>query len=424
MLGLINDCTEQLVITKFGLDAWHTIKENAKCDVKDYGFISHSHYPDSATVDIVVAAAELLKVGVDDVLELFGHFFLQYTIEKGYDNLLRCQGSNLRLWLSNLNAMHAHLQSAMPAGNFPVFWCENCIVHEGSIILHYYSIRGPLLSGVVVGIVKEVAKVYFDVEINMDKLAIQDENVDQQCTTWRISSIDPTMSDKLTTDKGKKAKRGSLSSMTGPDAIHMMSTQDDDMSATTANSFSSMPMTCPFTGLGVDSPAGAGAAADGCGRDSTGRTLTSLYEEEEKLECPYGGGGGGDDDSSRGLSKQDQSSSRSLNVTSDEGKMLMGKLIKRTNSIENLKKLAESMNGGGGGGAGGGSGSDSMLDCVVSVPPLTTTPKGIKKAMKLKKKEKNAAIVAKISMEYTNGLPSSMVCSIFPYHVVSTLADI
>ena len=447
MLGLINDCTEQLVITKFGLDAWHTIKENAKCDVKDYGFISHGHYPDSATVDIVVAAAALLKVGVDDVLELFGHFFLQYTIEKGYDNLLRCQGSNLRLWLSNLNAMHAHLQSAMPAGNFPVFWCENCITHEGTIILHYYSIRGPLLSGVVVGIVKEVAKVYFDVEIDMDKLAVQDENADQQCTTWRISSIDPTMSYKLTTDKGKKAKKGE---MTGLDAIHRMSNQDDDMSATTASSFSSMPMTCPFTGAG-GSPTG---------RDSSGITLTSLYEEE-KLECPFGGGGndassrglskqdqtstrslnvtsdeamyieeklecpfggGGNDASSRGLSKQDQTSTRSLNVTSDEAKMLMGKLIKRTNSIENLKRIAESMNGGGGTG-GGGSGSDVVLDCVGSIP-TSPTPKGKKKAIssrKLKKKAKNAALVSKISMEYTNGLPSSMVCSIFPYHVVSTL---
>jgi hypothetical protein len=182
------------------------------------------------------------------------------------------------------------------------------------------------------------------------------------------------------------------------------------MSHSTANSFSSMPMTCPFTGAG-----GVGVGGSPTGRDSSGITLTSLYEEE-KLECPFGGGG--NDASSLGPDKQDQSSTRSLTVTSDEGKILMGKLIKRNNSIENLKKLAESMNGGGGGG------SDSMLDCVVSVSPTTPTPKGNNKAIsskKLMKKAKNAEIVAKISMEYTNGLPSSMVCSIFPYHVVSTL---
>lgn len=201
MLGLINDCAEQLVITKFGLDAWHAIKNSAGCSVKDYGFEQHGAYPDSATVDIVVAAAEALSVTVDDVLELFGQFFIEYTISKGYDNLLRCQGSTLRLWLSNLNAMHDHLQSSLPLGNFPVFWCENCPDHEGSIILHYYSIRGALLGGVVVGIVKEVANVYFDVEVKMDRTAVQGED-GSQCTTWRITAVDPEKRHKLTMQSG------------------------------------------------------------------------------------------------------------------------------------------------------------------------------------------------------------------------------
>ena len=201
MLRLINDCAEQLVITKFGLDAWHAIKQAAGCPVKDYGFEQHGSYPDSATVDIVVAAAEALNVTVDDVLELFGQFFIEFTISKGYDNLLRCQGSTLRLWLSNLNAMHDHLQSSLPGGNFPVFWCENCADHEGSIILHYYSVRGALLGGVVVGIVKEVANVYFDVEVKMDRIAIQGED-GSQCTTWRIEAVDPKKRDKLTAQSG------------------------------------------------------------------------------------------------------------------------------------------------------------------------------------------------------------------------------
>jgi hypothetical protein len=49
-----------LVITKFGLDAWHAIKQSANCTVKDYGFEQHGSYPESATVDIVVAAARAL----------------------------------------------------------------------------------------------------------------------------------------------------------------------------------------------------------------------------------------------------------------------------------------------------------------------------------------------------------------------------
>ena len=112
-------------------------------------------------------------------------------------HLLQTKGSTLRLWLSNLNAMHDHLQSAMPSGSFPVFWCENCETTAGSIILHYYSTRGALLSGVVVGITKEVAKTYFDVEVTMIKLATQDVE-GSQCTTWRITSVDPKLKYKLT----------------------------------------------------------------------------------------------------------------------------------------------------------------------------------------------------------------------------------
>jgi hypothetical protein len=44
----------------------------------------------------------------------------------------------------------------------------------GSIILHYYLVeREALLCGVVVGIVKEMANFYFDVEVQMDRFAVQ-----------------------------------------------------------------------------------------------------------------------------------------------------------------------------------------------------------------------------------------------------------
>jgi hypothetical protein len=69
--------------------------------------------------------------------------------------------------------------------------------HEGSIILHYYSVRGALLGSVVVGIVKEVAHLYFDVEVRMDRLAVQGEG-GNQCTTWRITAVDPEKKHKLT----------------------------------------------------------------------------------------------------------------------------------------------------------------------------------------------------------------------------------
>eukprot|EP00957_Ditylum_brightwellii_P017920 1350040-Ditylum_brightwellii.AAC.1 len=146
MFGWINDCTEQLVITKFGIEKWHEIKEKAGCSVKDHGFVRHQYYPDSSTVNLVVAASDVLGIPVSGVLEAFGQFFMEFVRKNGYENLLRCQGSTLRLWLSNLNALHDHLQSSLPAG----FVAPDCDSVQGSILLHYFSKRGSLLCPLVV----------------------------------------------------------------------------------------------------------------------------------------------------------------------------------------------------------------------------------------------------------------------------------
>lgn len=200
MFGWINDCTESLIISKFGIEKWHEVKIKAGCKVVDGGFVRHNIYSDESTIALVVAASEVLGISVDDVLEAFGQYFMEFTRSNGYDNLLSCQGSTLRLWFSNLNALHDHLQSSLPKGFVaPVFWCEDdeTAGYEGCILLHYFSERGCLLVPIVVGIVKEVSRYHFNIEVSLDRLQMQTEN-DAKCTTWRISTKDPALQWKLT----------------------------------------------------------------------------------------------------------------------------------------------------------------------------------------------------------------------------------
>lgn len=188
------------MVSKFGIEKWHEIKEIAGCTVEDQQFIRHKYYTDESTVALVVAASKVLGISVDDVLEAFGEYFMEFTRRHGYDNLLSCQGSTLRLWLSNLNALHDHLQSSLPEGFIaPVFWCEDDGTegNEGCILLHYYSKRGSLLVPLVVGIVKEISRFHFDVEVSMKRLQTQAEN-DAKYTTWSISAVDPSLQWKLT----------------------------------------------------------------------------------------------------------------------------------------------------------------------------------------------------------------------------------
>jgi guanylate cyclase soluble subunit beta len=200
MFGWINECVEALVIAKFGLEAWHKIKEKAACTVADGYWIRHQKYTDQSTLDLVAAATEVLGLTAPQILEAFGRFFHEFTMKAGYDNVLKCQGSNLRAWLSNVNALHDHLESTLPHGFIkPVFWCESddeASSENIAILLHYYSKRGSLLVPLVLGLVKEVALVHFSIEIDMEILATQDEN-DSKYSTFRITAKDPAESWKL-----------------------------------------------------------------------------------------------------------------------------------------------------------------------------------------------------------------------------------
>jgi guanylate cyclase soluble subunit beta len=198
MYGLVFEIVEEWVIEKQGIETWHMIKEKAGCEIKDQSFLRRAYYQDENLIDIIVAASELLSTSVPDILEAFGHYVIMHHFANGYDDLLRCQGSTLRQWLSNLNAMHDHVQMSFPGENFiaPIFWCEDCDQVEGSILLHYYSLRGTLLVHMVVGIVEQLASYHFEVQVKMHRLALQDED-GSSITTWQITAVDETQSWKL-----------------------------------------------------------------------------------------------------------------------------------------------------------------------------------------------------------------------------------
>jgi hypothetical protein len=213
MFGWINDCTECLVVSNFGEEAWHKIKDKAGCTVDDGGFLRYQYYTDAETVQLVVAASEVLDLTVDEVLFAFGDYFVDYVKDNGYANVLQCLGSNLRDWLSNLNTLHDHLQASYPKGFVaPVFWSEGdedyvatpAGAESNAILVHYFSHRGSLLVPLVNGLLKKVARNYFGIEIVLDQLELQDEAAGINHTTWRVTAVDPKEAHKL---RGKKKKK-------------------------------------------------------------------------------------------------------------------------------------------------------------------------------------------------------------------------
>lgn len=282
MYGLFFEIVEEWVIEKQGLDVWHKIKELAGNKRKDQTYLRRAYYHDEELLDLINAASDLLKNSVPDILEAFGRFVIMHHFANGYAELLICQGSTLRQWLSNLNAMHDHVQRSFPGENFiaPIFWCEDCDEVEGSIVLHYYTLRGTLLVPMVVGIVEQLASYHFNLEVKMQLLSLQDTD-GASCTSWRISAVDETQNWKLS-----------------PRTFSSFQTNEDDMPVSFEGV--SFPAKCPFSGRKL-------------------KKSNPNANDETSAKCPFHSKLEGDSESTNRTEAEDISSVGSLSRPNDSG---------------------------------------------------------------------------------------------------------
>jgi len=162
MIGWINLSVESFITTTFGADKWAAVVDHlgdkATGKAFDTNWVSSCPYPDAVTYDIVIAAAGILGVTVNQALEAYGEYFVKYVAAQGYTKLLNCLGSSFGEFLRNLNNLHLHLSMSFEAMEAPAFRCEK--VTPKSVELHYFSKR-PALWPLVVGVLRGMARSYF-----------------------------------------------------------------------------------------------------------------------------------------------------------------------------------------------------------------------------------------------------------------------
>ena len=151
MYGMVNKALEGLVKEKFGEEKWHEIKRKSEFD-EDF-FVSMKSYPDSITYDLVGIASEVLEAPAEVLLEEFGKYWILYTAEEGYKDILEIYGSDLPTFLSNLNRLHEQITMVMPDLTPPYFQCEK--IDESNFKLTYKSERKglkPMVVGLLYGL--------------------------------------------------------------------------------------------------------------------------------------------------------------------------------------------------------------------------------------------------------------------------------
>jgi hypothetical protein len=178
MYGLVNKAIQDLVCENFGEDKWIQIKEMS--NFQDEGFIGLESYPDELTYKMVKNASIVLGKDSSIIMEAFGEYWILYTANEGYGEMLELAGDNLTDFLNNLDMLHNRVNNIMPELVAPQFSTRN--ETSNSIELEYRSKRAGLES-MVIGLLKGLGK-RFDKECIVSHIQTKDENND--CHVFKI----------------------------------------------------------------------------------------------------------------------------------------------------------------------------------------------------------------------------------------------
>jgi len=179
MYGLVNKAIKDLVVTNHGEEKWKEICRMSNHYEED--FIAMSPYPDKLTYELVSNASKVLNASPNDLLEAFGEYWILYTADEGYGELMNLTGSTFPEFLSNLDMLHYRINNIMPELQAPQFSTRNETAN--SVELEYRTHRSGL-SPMLIGLIKGLGK-RFGLAVTI--LNIQEKNETNDCSVYKIS---------------------------------------------------------------------------------------------------------------------------------------------------------------------------------------------------------------------------------------------
>lgn len=174
MYGLVNQAVKDLIINRYGQSSWDQIC--SRLHISPESFDPMKSYPDELTDQVISAASEYLDVSTEKLLHDLGDYWITFTAEEGYGDLMTMFGKDFRGCLKNLNRMHAQIAAMMPELNPPRFVVEE--MGANKILIHYYSIRkglSPMVIGLLEGLARKFGKTIRIEPIEKGKRSDHDE---------------------------------------------------------------------------------------------------------------------------------------------------------------------------------------------------------------------------------------------------------
>ena len=155
MYGLLLDSIQKFIREKYGEHYWVAVRRKAK--LSNHWFVTHEVYNDSVMTDLIDSAAAVLGEDRDNVMKMFGEYFVKNIGRYGYARLLRVLGRDMRDFLNGLDNLHEYLRFSYTKMLPPVFSCEK--ETPRGMLLHYLTTRQGYLP-YVIGQLLAVGRIY------------------------------------------------------------------------------------------------------------------------------------------------------------------------------------------------------------------------------------------------------------------------
>ena len=145
MYGMVNEGIRKFIEGNHGKETWKAICQKASIDVQQ--FERMASYDDKITYGLVGAICEHTELTAEEVLNVFGQYWVGYAKASAFGNLLQLAGETFVERIEGLDEMHDRILLSMPHLKPPSFDIEE--VGEKTYDLHYFSEREGLASFVV-----------------------------------------------------------------------------------------------------------------------------------------------------------------------------------------------------------------------------------------------------------------------------------
>lgn len=165
MYGLVNQAIADLITNGWDDETWTAIRVRA--NVEHQRFFAGEQYDDAVTYALVEAAAEVLQLRPDEVLEAFGRHWILFTGARGWGPTIDAAGNTVREVMHNLDAMHARVSVAMAEATMPNF--RMVTEDEDSFVVEYLSPRvglAPMVKGLLEGLGERLEDPHTAVEVS------------------------------------------------------------------------------------------------------------------------------------------------------------------------------------------------------------------------------------------------------------------